>query len=102
MLRTKTSAAIAGATLLLAYRVQAAEEVRQAYIKGLGTWIGADDDRHVKDDVAGGLVGFGYALSEHWNIEADFQSLSLDGRVRSATAARAPSVRPTSARPPFH
>ena len=69
-----------GASLLLGHAVaQAAEEVGQAYLKGLGTYISADNDRHVDDEFAGGLVGFGYALSEHFNVEFDFQSLKLDG-----------------------
>jgi len=69
-----------GASLLLATAVaQAAEEVGQAYLKGMGTYIIADDDRNVDDALAGGLVGFGYALSEHFNIEFDFQKLDLDG-----------------------
>jgi OmpA-OmpF porin, OOP family len=33
----------------------------------------------VDDEFAGGLVGFGYALSEHFNVEFDFQRLNLDG-----------------------
>ena len=69
-----------GAALLLASAVsQAAEDVGQAYLKGMGTYIIADDDRHVEDAFAGGLVGFGYAMSEHFNIEFDFQRLNLDG-----------------------
>lgn len=69
-----------GASLLLGTAVaQAAEEVGQAYLKGMGTYIIADDDRHVDDSFAGGLVGFGYALSEHFNVEFDFQKLDLDG-----------------------
>ncbi len=69
-----------GASLLLATAVaQAAEDVGQAYLKGMGTYILADDDRNVDDSFAGGLVGFGYALSEHFNVEFDFQRLNLDG-----------------------
>ncbi len=69
-----------GASLLLGNAVaQAAEEVGQAYLKGLGTYIFADSDRHVDDDLVGGAVGFGYALSEHFNVEFDFQSLNMDG-----------------------
>ena len=69
-----------GASLLLATAVaQAAEDVGQAYLKGMGTYILADDDRNVDDNFAGGLVGFGYAISEHFNVEFDFQRLNLDG-----------------------
>jgi OOP family OmpA-OmpF porin len=58
---------------------QAAEEVGQVYLKGMGSYISADDDRHVDDGFAGGLVGFGYALSDHFNVEFDMQRLNLDG-----------------------
>jgi OOP family OmpA-OmpF porin len=69
-----------GASLLLANVVaQAAEEVGQAYLKGLGTYVFADSDRNVDDSFAGGAVGFGYALSEHFNVEFDFQKLDMDG-----------------------
>lgn len=58
----------------------AAEDVGEAYVHGLATWIGADDDRNVKDDVAGGVAGFGYAMSEHWNLEGRLMVLDLNAR----------------------
>ena len=71
---------VLGAALLLSQSVaQAAEEVGQAYLKGLGTYISADNDRHVDDNVVGGILGFGYAVSEHFNIEADYQRYNLKG-----------------------
>lgn len=71
----------AGGSLLLAHGVaQAAEEVGQAYIKGMGTYIVADDARAVDDEVVGGLIGFGYALSDHWNVELDINLLDLGGK----------------------
>jgi OOP family OmpA-OmpF porin len=81
MLRRKAILATAiGASLLLGHAVaQAAEEVGQAYLKGLGTYIDPDDDRNVDSGFVGGLGGFGYALSEHFNVELDFQRLNLDG-----------------------
>ena len=81
MLRRKAITATAlGASLLLGHGVaQAAEEVGQAYLKGLGTYISPDNDRNVDSGVVGGLGGFGYALSEHFNVELDFQRLNLDG-----------------------
>ena len=81
MLRSKAITTTAlGASLLLGHAVaQAAEDVGQGYLKGLATYISADSDRHVDDKFAGGLVGFGYALSEHFNVEFDFQKLNLDG-----------------------
>ncbi len=85
MLRRKAITTTAlGASLLLGHAVaQAAEEVGQAYVKGLGTYISADSERRVEDDIAGGLVGFGYALSEHFNVEFDFQRLNLDGDTQT-------------------
>ncbi len=74
-----TTTALGAALLLGSAAAQAAEEVGQAYLKGLATYISADNDRHVDDEVAGGLVGFGYALSEHFNVEFDFQRLNLNG-----------------------
>ncbi len=69
----------AAAILLGSQGVQAAEDVGQVYVKALGTYISADSDRLVDDDVAGGALGFGYALSEHFNLEFDMQWLNLDG-----------------------
>ncbi|MEO8224993.1 MAG: OmpA family protein, partial [Gammaproteobacteria bacterium] len=82
MRRSKAITATAiGAALLLGHATaHAAEQVGQAYLKGLGTYISADSDRHVDEAVAGGLVGFGYALSDHFNVEFDFQRLNLDGK----------------------
>lgn len=80
MLRFKAQNAVT--VILLAFAMsgaQAAEDVGQAYVKGLGTYIHADNDRRVDDEVAGGLLGFGYALSEHFNLELDAQSLNLSG-----------------------
>jgi OOP family OmpA-OmpF porin len=78
--RKTLTATVLGAALLLGHvAAQAAEEVGQAYLKGLGTFISPDDDRNVDSGFAGGLGGFGYALSEHFNVELDFQSLNLDG-----------------------
>ena len=58
---------------------QAAEDVGRVYVKALGTYIDADSDRLVDDDVVGGALGFGYSLSEHFNVEFDLQKLNLDG-----------------------
>lgn len=59
--------------------VQAAEDVGRVYVKALGTYIDADSDRLVDDDVVGGAIGFGYSLSEHFNLEFDMQKLNMDG-----------------------
>lgn len=80
MLRTIAVTMAAGAALAVAMpAAQAAEDAGQAYVKLMGTHIFSDDDRNVDDEIAGGLIGFGYALSDHFNIEVDIQSLSLDG-----------------------
>lgn len=78
--RTSITGAVLGAVLFLGLSgAQAAEDVGQPYVKGMASYIGADSDRNVDDNIAGGLVGFGYAMSEHWNAEIDFQRLNLDG-----------------------
>jgi OOP family OmpA-OmpF porin len=74
-----TSTLCTTALLLGAQGVQAAEDVGQVYVKALGTYIDADSERLVDDEVAGGAIGFGYALSEHFNVEFDMQKLNLDG-----------------------
>jgi OOP family OmpA-OmpF porin len=74
-----TSTLCTTALLLGAQGLQAAEDVGQVYVKALGTYIDADSERLVDDEVAGGLIGFGYSLSEHFNVEFDMQKLNLDG-----------------------
>lgn len=51
----------------------------EPYVKGMASYIFADSDRLVDDELAGGLVGFGWAVDERWNLELDVQSLSLSG-----------------------
>lgn len=82
MLRRRAISTMAtGAALLLGQAVvQAAEDVGQAYLKGMASYVGADNDRKTDDEVAGGLVGFGYGLSENFNVEFDYQRLNLDGK----------------------
>jgi OOP family OmpA-OmpF porin len=79
MLRKTAFTIAAGSTLLLAQGAQAAEEVGLAYLKGMGTYIAADDDRAIDDEVVGGLAGFGYALHQNLNVELDIGFLNLDG-----------------------
>ena len=61
--------------------VWASEQEGDIYGFGLATFLSADDDRNVDDDLelAGGGLGLGYALSEHWNVEAMYQRLDFDG-----------------------
>ncbi len=80
MQSTKTVLGSTALMLVLALPcVQAAEDVGRVYVKALGTYIDADNDRLVDNDVAGGTLGFGYSLSEHFNVEFDLQKLNLDG-----------------------
>ena len=74
-----TSTLCATALLLGAQGLQAAEDVGRVYVKALGTYIDADSERLVDDEVVGGAIGFGYALSEHFNVEFDMQKLNLYG-----------------------
>lgn len=79
----RSPTAVMGSTALMLMLalpgVQAAEDVGRVYVKALGTYIDADSDRLVDDEVAGGTLGFGYSLSEHFNVEIDLQKLNLDG-----------------------
>ncbi len=59
--------------------VHAAEDMGRVYVKALATYIDADSDRLVDDEVAGGALGFGYSLSEHFNVEFDLQKLGMSG-----------------------
>ncbi len=69
-----------GAILLFAgTSIQASEQDGEFYFGAMGTYIGADSDRRVDDEVAGGQIEFGYALSEHFNWEVDGQWLELTG-----------------------
>lgn len=80
MRSTKTVLGSTALMLILALQcAQAAEDVGRVYVKALGTYIDADSDRLVDNDVAGGALGFGYSLSEHFNLEFDLQKLNLDG-----------------------
>lgn len=76
----KTGLGSAALILILALQgVHAAEDVGRVYVKALGTYIDADSDRLVDDEVAGGALGFGYSLSEHFNVEFDLQKLNMNG-----------------------
>ncbi len=53
----------------------------QAYFSVMGTYVDDDDDRDIEDGVNGGQFGFGYGLSEGWNIEGLFQAARGEGGV---------------------
>ncbi|MBT8084317.1 MAG: OmpA family protein [Woeseia sp.] len=53
----------------------------QTYISPMGTYIDDDVDRGVDDEFAGGQLGFGFVLSDLWNLEAFVQGASLSGTV---------------------
>lgn len=76
----KTGLGSAALILILALQgVHAAEDVGRVYVKALGTYMDADSDRLVDDEVVGGALGFGYSLSEHFNVEFDLQKLNMSG-----------------------
>lgn len=80
MRSAKTGLGSAALILILALQgVHAAEDVGRVYVKALGTYIDADSDRLVDDEVVGGALGFGYSLSEHFNVEFDLQKLNMNG-----------------------
>lgn len=54
-------------------------EPKQWYLTGMASYIDDDVDRVVDDGVFGGQGGVGYALSDHWNIEAYVSYAALDG-----------------------
>jgi OOP family OmpA-OmpF porin len=54
-------------------------EPKQWYLTGMASYIDDDRDRGVDDGVVGGQGGFGYALSDHWNIETYLSYASMDG-----------------------
>ena len=64
---------------VLALPAVASDLPGQWYLNGMGTGIVADDDRLVDDDLAGGTLAIGYAMSEHFNLELAGQLLELDG-----------------------
>ncbi|HNP35285.1 MAG TPA: OmpA family protein [Woeseiaceae bacterium] len=42
----------------------------QAYFSVMGSYIDDDDDRNIDDGINGGQFGFGWAISQGWNVEA--------------------------------
>ena len=51
----------------------------QWYLSGMASYIDDDIGRQVDDEVAGGQIGIGYALSKAWNLEFYAGGASLDG-----------------------
>jgi OOP family OmpA-OmpF porin len=51
----------------------------QGYVSAMATFADDDKDRAVDDGVAGGQLGLGWAMSDHWNLEGYASFLSLDG-----------------------
>ena len=49
------------------------------YFSLMGSYIGADDDRNVKSEIAGGQMGLGYAFGSNWNVELYSQFAGLSG-----------------------
>ncbi len=42
----------------------------QLYLSAMGSYVDDDTDRGIKDEINGGQISLGYALSDAWNIEA--------------------------------
>lgn len=51
----------------------------QGYFSVMGSYVDDDKSRNVDDGVNGGQFGFGWGLSESWNIEALFMAGRGDG-----------------------
>lgn len=51
----------------------------QSYFSIMGSYIDDDDDRNIDDGVNGLQFGFGWALSQNWNLEALVQASRGDG-----------------------
>ena len=45
-------------------------EEGQVYLSVMGSYVDDDMDRGIKDEINGGQISLGYAMSEAWNIEA--------------------------------
>lgn len=51
----------------------------QGYVSPMATFIDDDKDRAIDDQVGGGQIGMGAALSEFWNLEIYAHAAGLDG-----------------------
>lgn len=65
--------------LLAAMPVLADAEPGQGSMSLLASYYDDDPDRAVDDELAGGLVGLGYAINERWDVEVYLQSARLSG-----------------------
>ncbi|MGI9308351.1 MAG: OmpA family protein [Gammaproteobacteria bacterium] len=54
-------------------------DVDDVYASGLITFVVDDEDRAVDNGVAGGQLGIGWKLAEHFNLELDMLLLDMDG-----------------------
>ena len=45
-------------------------EKGQVYMSVMGSYVDDDTDRGIKDEINGGQISLGYAMSDAWNIEA--------------------------------
>lgn len=54
-------------------------EPGQWYLAGMASYFDDDVGRGVDDELAGGQIGFGYALGNAWNLEFYAGGASLDG-----------------------
>ena len=67
--------------LLTTSAVWADAQPKQGYFSVMGSYVDDDPDRAVDDDIAGGQLGFGYAINERWDIEVFLQTANLDGAI---------------------
>ena len=78
----KTFICVVAATLIAFAGAQSAfadAEAGQGYFSVMGSYIDDDKDRNVEDDINGGQLSFGYAVSDALNIEAVFSGAWQDG-----------------------
>ena len=59
----------------------------QLYLSAMGSYVDDDVDRGLKDEITGGQISLGYALSDAWNIEA-MVSIANNNTADSASASK--------------
>ena len=67
------------ACLSCASIAHAEAEPGQGSINIMGSYIDDDPERALDDEIAGGHLGFGYAINERWDVELFVQGASISG-----------------------
>ncbi|HUD96676.1 MAG TPA: OmpA family protein [Woeseiaceae bacterium] len=70
---------ISAALMFCAAQASADAQKGQGYVSPMATYIDDDEDRAIDDQVGGGQIGMGAALSEFWNLEFYAHAAGLDG-----------------------